>query len=186
MKIRLSNNVAWASPEFEASTAQDVKKGVRDGWEAFIVKSWNLDTLGHPSLAYRSRIAEIERWVEERADRDVPSDTRQSWVAQERLWRYKAARTMGELTDSVRRADLALCVQVQGQRGDWLTISAFGNGATGETRVERSLSLEDAQEVLDHAVSALDHEARIIGLASDIAKDVRGPSVRLVEDREDS
>lgn len=120
--LRLSDECAWASEPWASDGPGSLAAGIRRAWAVRIEE--RRPGAGHPSLALRHRLTEIEHWIQERRARsDATDDARRSWEAQAATWRHRAAVDYGD------RSTLRL--QVQYRPDEWLGPTRGGTAASG-------------------------------------------------------
>jgi len=164
MRFRLSNGRDWAG-EFDAVAPIALAAGIQR------VRATRLRTQGaggHPIIALRRRLAEVDRWLREREARcGGTTDQLGSWRGIASVRRHDARRAAG-IVES-----LALHVRTPG--GDW---AHTGRGVL-PLSVPWTLSAADlragAQQWFADAADNLAHIARISGLASFVSADMLAP-----------
>jgi hypothetical protein len=96
MRFRVTDERYW-SHEFAAHTAAQLSRGITAGWDAYMdlfPPRFETD-LVHPGLRARVRLAQIDRWLEERLQRDHTPAQESAWVGQAIKWRHDANSQYG-------------------------------------------------------------------------------------------
>lgn len=122
----------------------------------------------HPDMVLRGRLAEIERWIEERRGREGATDeARRSWEAQARHWRFQAEAKRGWAMGE------GLRVHVYAEAsGQWLTPT---NRLPAPSI--KAVCLRPA-EIWDSAVRTIEHDRNISAIASIAAGEACAPRRR--------
>jgi hypothetical protein len=113
LALRLTDEFGWED-RFGADSPATLAAGARRAWSRYVEHV--RPGAGHPLLALRRRLQEIDTWIAERRARaGATDDARRSWEAQAATWRYRATSEYG---GDARSSPLRL--HVQGATGDWL------------------------------------------------------------------
>ena len=115
--FRVTDERGW-SHEFRAHNSDELRIGIREGWDAWISSLSTSGDMTHPAFALVTRLAEIRAWLTPRLGRaNATDEQRASWEAQARHWTHEANRDLG---GACRMSPLKL--HVQADDGTWCTL----------------------------------------------------------------
>lgn len=184
MMLRVTDERGF-SHEFPADSPEDVKRGIRAGWDIWISALSGSRDASHPAFALVTRLAEIRSWLAPRMARaDATEEQRKSWEAQASHWTYLANRDLG---GAARLSPLRLHVLADSET--WCTPAQRASPDADwrcnpvSPQVLRSESDERCGELFAGCVRMVEYDRELMGFADhvgDVVRQAQHPKPTLV------